>query len=518
MSVRIYLLSIILLLNNLFCARAQTPFGLKVRGKVKTLIVFFDGLRPDYITEEQMPNLFAFRKSAARGTHHHSVFPTVTRVNSASYATGSYPGTHGLLGNSIYIPEVAANKPIGTSYGDLSKIPPATSGPLLTAKSLGEVLADAGEKMMVFSSGTTGQAFLQNHTVNGAVVNPDLILPESFKPQVLQEIGEASKSEHEDLGRHKWITDALLKYGLVKDGPLVSAIWFSDPDGAAHEHGIGSEQAVTAIKYVDRQFGRIMEALQAKGADEQYNVIISTDHGFVTHKEKPGLADFLISEGLKKNRESDDIVVAEGAIYVKNHDQKVIEDIVAALHKQEWVGAVFTKAKKKDDAQGWVKGTLSFDLIHYDHSKRSGDILVAPNWNDAKNNRGYAGTDYSSGVAGHGGASPYEINIELMASGPYIANGQSTALPTSNIDIVPSILAMYDLPRPVGMDGRVIYELVSDYPPRVLRRHVPKLRKRVVNAVAKYPWGTYRLSAGMSVIKGAARYFNYAKTERTPAR
>jgi len=334
----------------------------------------------------------------------------------------------------------------------------------------------------------------------------------------LQEIGEASKSEHEDLGRHKWITDALLKYGLVKDGPLVSAIWFSDPDGAAHEHGIGSEQAVTAIKYVDRQFGRIMEALQAKGADEQYNVIISTDHGFVTHKEKPGLADFLISEGLKKNRESDDIVVAEGAIYVKNHDQKVIEDIVAALHKQEWVGAVFTKAKKKDDAQGWVKGTLSFDLIHYDHSKRSGDILVAPNWNDAKNNRGYAGTDYSSGVAGHGGASPYEINIELMASGPYIANGQSTALPTSNIDIVPSILAMYDLPRPVGMDGRVIYELVSDYPPRVLRRHVPKLRKRVVNAVAKYPWGTYRLSAGMSVIKGAARYFNYAKTERTPAR
>ena len=110
-------------------------------------------------------------------------------MNSASYATGSYPGTHGLLGNSIYIPEVAPSKAIGTTYEDLIKIPAATSGPLLTAKSLGEVLADAGQKMMVFSSGTTGQAFLQNHTVNGAVVNPGLILPEAFKAQVLNDIG-----------------------------------------------------------------------------------------------------------------------------------------------------------------------------------------------------------------------------------------------------------------------------------------------------------------------------------------
>ena len=94
----------------------------------------------------------------------------------------------------------------------------------------------------------------------------------------------------EGMGRHKWITDALLKYGLVKNGPLVSAIWFSDPDGAAHEHGIGSEQAVKAIQYVDGQFGRIIEALRSKGTDERYNIIISTDHGFVTHVARQGLA------------------------------------------------------------------------------------------------------------------------------------------------------------------------------------------------------------------------------------
>ena len=29
---------------------------------IRTIIVFFDGLRPDYITPEGMPNLYAFRQ------------------------------------------------------------------------------------------------------------------------------------------------------------------------------------------------------------------------------------------------------------------------------------------------------------------------------------------------------------------------------------------------------------------------------------------------------------------------
>ncbi|WP_353721230.1 alkaline phosphatase family protein [Dyadobacter sp. 676] len=509
MKAYFYLLltGVLLIVNGFVQAQESSP-----RFKTRTLIVFFDGLRPDYITEAQMPNLFAFKKTAAWGKHHHSVFPTVTRVNSASYATGSYPGTHGLLGNAIYIPEVAADKSIGTSYGDLNKIPAATSGPILTARSLGEVLADAGQKMMVFSSGTTGQAFLQNHTVNGAVVNPDLILPEAFKNRVLNELGMVSQGTDEAFGRHKWITDALLKYGLTKDGPLVSAVWFSDPDGAAHEYGIGSQQAVDAIKYVDGQFGRIMAALRGKGAGERFNVIISTDHGFVTHKEKPGLADFLIKEGFKRDRESDDVVVAEGAIYVKNHDEKAIADIVAALHKQEWAGAVFTKGLKKGDPQGRVKGTLSFDLIHYNHPKRSGDILVAPNWNDDKNEKGYAGTDYSGGVAGHGGSSPYEINIALLAAGPDFREGATTELPTSNVDIVPTILNIYGLSKPAAMDGRAVTELMKKP-----GKANGAFKKQLVKTEASYPWGSYELSADISVL-GAYRYLNYTRTERTPTR
>src|SRR5690606_31545507 len=160
-------------------------------GEVRTLIVFFDGLRPDYITPEAMPNVYAFAKAGVYGKQHHSVFPTVTRVNASSYSSGSYPETHGIMGNTVYFPQVDSKKGLNTGeYTDLNKIAAATDGHLLTAITLGEVLQKSGKKMMVFSSGSTGQAYLQNHTVSGgAIVNPGLILPESFKEEVIREVG-----------------------------------------------------------------------------------------------------------------------------------------------------------------------------------------------------------------------------------------------------------------------------------------------------------------------------------------
>lgn len=491
-------------------AQAQNPAAEKsLDGKNKTLIVFFDGLRPDYITEEQMPNLYAFKQKASYGKNHHSVFPTVTRVNSSSYATGSYPGTHGLLGNAVYFPKVSPNKAIGTTYPDLMRAQDSENGRLLTAVSLGEVLEAAGGKMMVFSSGTTGQAFLQNHKVGkGAIINQELILPESFKAQVMADIGPLPKGTGDVFIKHKWIADALLHYGLKNDGPLVSAIWFSDPDGAAHRYGIGSDQAVAAIKYVDAQFGRILDSLSSRGLKEKFNLLISTDHGFVTHTGKQDVTDLLIAEGLKKDKESDDVVIAEGAIYVKNHDKNQIEKIVALMHKTDWIGAVFTKPKKKGDMAGSVKGTLSFDAIHYNHPTRSGDILVAPNWNDDKNDKGFAGTDFSGGVAGHGGSSPYEINIAFFADGPDFKNAFTSELPTSNIDIAPTVLALYGLKAPSQMDGRALSEFLQNQ-----KAADNNAKKQVITAEAKYDWGTYKLQLEMSVL-GNYKYFDFTKTER----
>jgi predicted AlkP superfamily pyrophosphatase or phosphodiesterase len=477
---------------------------------LRTLIVFFDGLRPDYITAEAMPNLYAFSKTGCYGKQHHSVFPTVTRVNASSYSSGSYPGTHGLMGNTVYFPAVDSKKGLNTGdYSDLNKIITATDGHLLTAVTLGEVLHKASKKMMVFSSGSTGQALMQNHTVSGgAVVNPGLILPESFKETLIRDLGPIPAKAKPNAAQHTWVTNALIKYGLVLDGPLVSAIWFSDPDGTAHSDGVGASSSMESIKIVDAEFGRILSALKSKNLDQHFNIMVSTDHGFITNFGKQALTEFLISKGFKKDKESEDVVVAEGAIYVIDHNLDVIKKIVSALQAEEWVGPLFTKAKSAGDSKGVVDGTLSFESIHWSHPERSADILVDENWDDRSNENGYAGMSYSRGVAGHGGLSPYEVHIPLLAAGPSFKKGFQSDLPTSNVDLVPTILSIHNIPIPKTMDGRVVTELLTSGKNKKLS---PK--KETITTSANFPGGVYTLTLERTTLENY-QYVDFAKVER----
>ncbi len=479
----------------------------------RTLIFFFDGLRPDYITEEAMPNLFAFSKSGTYGKQHHSVFPTVTRVNSSSYSTGSYPKTHGIMGNTVYFPEVNPVKGLNTGEAqNLQKINAATNGNLLTTVSIGEILQQSGKRMMVFSSGSTGQALLQNHKVSGgAVINPDMILPESFKEEVYQQIGPAPKYAKPNRERHEWVTDALIKFGLVDNGPEVCAIWLSDPDGAAHADGIGSPAAVESIKIVDGQFGRVIKTLKEKNLDTIFNIIISSDHGFVTYLKAENLVADLIKQKFKLDTASQDVVVAEGAIYVKDHNKNKIQAIVNYLQGQPWVGAIFTKDKHPGSNEGWVNGTLSFSSIHWNHKDRSADILVDRNWNDEKNEKGYAGLAFSKwGAAGHGGLSPYEVQIPLLASGPSFKKAFSSEIPTSNVDIVPTILYLHNLPVPSSMDGRVMHELLLSGN----KKPLPKVRTERTEVSANYNRGTYKIVLERSILDNKYKYVNFATTTR----
>ncbi len=507
LRIKRYLIAIILLVIFQKVI-AQTPAA---ASDIRTLIVFFDGLRPDYITPEAMPNLYAFSKKGCYGKQHHSVFPTVTRVNSSSYSSGSYPATNGIMGNTVYFPEIDPKKGLNTGEAsELNKITVATNGHLLTTVTLGEILQKAGASMMVFSSGSSGQALLQNHTVSGgAVINTSMILPESLKPQLEKELGPIPPHAKPNSAQHQWVTDALIKYGLRLDGPMVSAIWFSDPDGTAHTDGIGVPSSMASIKSVDDQFGRIIADLEAKHLTSHFNIIVSADHGFVTHIGKDNMVDLLIKEGIKKGKESEEVVVAEGAIYVQNHDMPTIKKIVTLLQAQDWIGAIFTRAAKPGDEKGIVEGTVSFDAIHWNHPSRAGDILVDYNWNDDKNNLGYAGSSFSRGVAGHGGFSPYEVHIALLASGPSFKKSFESNLPTSNVDLAPTILHIHQLPIPASMEGRVMNELLIEKN----NSPVTTPKKQIITSTAKYKGGTYSLSVERTLL-GKYQYVDFARVER----
>jgi hypothetical protein len=63
---------------------------------------------------------------------------------------------------------------------------------------------------------------------------------------------------------------------------------------------------------------------------------------------------------------SKDIVVAEGAIYLRQPDQARVAAIVAALQRPE-VGAIFTRPGQDRTAAAGVVQALSFDVARWNH-------------------------------------------------------------------------------------------------------------------------------------------------------
>ncbi|WP_194778141.1 alkaline phosphatase family protein [Pararhodonellum marinum] len=478
-----------------------------------TLVIIIDGLRKDYISETNTPNLYKITQKGVVGDKNRSVFPTVTRVNSTSYATGSYPKTHGILGNSIYLPSVNALKGINTGDADaLMEADQVENGKLLHTSTFGEAVEKSGNTTFtVFSTGSTGQSYLLNQKISGkGIINPDLLLPNGLEEEVVGQIGNYPAKTKPNKPRHIWVTDAFIEYALKKSGSSINTIWYSDPDGTAHGEGIGSEITMEAIKGVDEQVGRILAYVAENDMEDQFNLLISADHGFATHKGNPGLVDFLVEKGLKESKESEDVVVVGGAIYLKSSDQEKVQKIVSALQQETWVGAIFTESAEENKDMGVIPGTLSFSLINWDHPERAADILVDVNWTSEINEFGYEGFTYNRGVAGHGSSSPYEVPTPFLALGPSFKTNYANQFPTSMIDIMPTVLHIHGIQPIDRPDGRVMHEILkeSDKLNDLGKVNQEEVKTSVINGASHYELSLFRTHYG------SYQYLDFTQTTR----
>ena len=257
------------------------------------------------------------------------------------------------------------------------------------------------------------------------------------------------------------VVDAYFSIALDDLHPDVTFLWISDPDHTAHNKGVGTETTRRALQLVDADIGRIEDALQARGLLERTNIVVTSDHGFSTHGGTLNLDAIVRPLANTLPDGSRDIVVSEGAIYVRSGDRDArVKAIVAALQKNPDVGAIFTRPDPRRGPsafEGVVAGTLSFDVARWNHP-RSGDVLVSANWTRERNADGYEGKTTDRGAAGHGASSPYDIHNVLMAAGPDFRAGATSDAPTGNVDLTPTLLQLLGVPVPSAMTGRVIEE------------------------------------------------------------
>ncbi|MBU6436224.1 MAG: alkaline phosphatase family protein, partial [Betaproteobacteria bacterium] len=169
------------------------------------IVFVWDGLRPDLVNATDTPNLYALRQSGVNFSDNHATYPTFTMMNSASFATGSFPGTTGFYGNTLWV-----NNPSGTTppsgnnafggtvdftqpvftedYAILTDLNAYYSNQLLLVGTLFQAAQKAGLKTVAL--GKSGAAFLQDYTRGGIIVDERFVWPQTLA-QELQAKGYA---------------------------------------------------------------------------------------------------------------------------------------------------------------------------------------------------------------------------------------------------------------------------------------------------------------------------------------
>ncbi len=301
----------------------------------KNVVIFvWDGLRPDSPNATDTPNLLALRGGGVDFQDNHSTYPTFTMMNSASFATGGFPGTTGFYGNTLWANgpatggksssggNVDLHQPIFTEdWGVLDSLRSFYSGNLLLVKTLFEAAHDKGLKTAAV--GKSGAAYLQDYKRGGDIVDENFIWPESLAREVAAssplprntqfayDAGTFSTVTLPDGGpgpnptaagavvrladkvtadptadagspnnnQNKYMMDVFTQVVLPKDKPRLTLVWFRSPDSTEHPYGPGTAQYRDSLRSQDALLGELMDGLRASGMDQSTDIIVVSDHG-----------------------------------------------------------------------------------------------------------------------------------------------------------------------------------------------------------------------------------------------
>jgi arylsulfatase A-like enzyme len=490
-------------------------------GRRLVIVFVVDGLRPDSITAEDTPTLFRLRAEGVDFSDGHAVFPTVTRVNAATLSTGAQPGTHGIVGNQMYVPAVDPARAFDTgNYRNLLALDRATGGRLLMAPTLAERLHARGRRLVGVSSGSTGSAFLLNPKAPagvGAVVNgyfdpgKTVAYPEPVSEAILSKLGPAPPKVA-GAARYDasvaWTQRVLREYVLPELQPDVVIDWLTEPDHSQHQGGVGSPDAREALRHDDAEIARVLVSLDALELAAHTDVLVTSDHGFTSNGGYLDVVRSLVEARLKAATDSPEVVVASSgqaiALHVEGHDLERIARIARFVQSEDWGGVLFTAGRGSGDPLGAVEGTFSLELIHVANRERGADLVVTFPWTSQTNTYGVRGTDLAcvSGgakfyAADHGSMSPWNVRNTLFGWGGSFKWRTTVRVAAGNVDVVPTVLALLGLDPGAdsGLDGRVLVEALEEGaadPERMIQE------TRVHTAAA----GAYRAAIQVSHVDG----------------
>ena len=467
------------------------------------VVVVWDGMRPDFVSEETTPTLWKLAREGVSFRNHHPVYPSATMVNGTAMVTGVYPGKSGVIANYVYRPDIEAHvaiaveSPVVVKKGDQ-----LSNGKYISVPTIAELVQRAGGRTAVASAKTVG-LLLDRRVGIGPAKNCTTLfagsaLPDGVLARIAAALGPFPSAR---LQRDRWTTKAVTDF-VWKDGvPAFTVLWLGEPDLTQHETAPGAPSALAAIKASDENLAAVLSGLDQQGVRKTTDVFVVSDHGFSTIRRSIDLRKTLTDAGFVAKTEFDGqpkpgdiMLVGNGGsvlFYVVGHDAMVTRRLVEFLQQSDFAGVIFTK-------QG-LSGTFHLNDAKIDNP-HAPDVVMAFRWNDSKNQFGTPGmidADWqrAAGEGTHATLSRFDMHNTLVAAGPDFRRGQTDDLPTGNVDLAPTILHILGFNASKEMDGRILSEaLVStDLVP-----HGRKTETKTMESRKDFPAGTWRQSLQIS--------------------
>src|SRR5947208_8927188 len=139
---------IILLLFLIVCSSAAAIVPAKPERHV--VVVVWDGMRPDFVTEQNTPTLWKLAREGVTFRNHHAVYPSATMVNGTAMVTGVYPGNSGIIANHVYRPDIDPHRGVDVELRSVvEKGDQVSYGKYISAPTIAELVQRTGARTVI---------------------------------------------------------------------------------------------------------------------------------------------------------------------------------------------------------------------------------------------------------------------------------------------------------------------------------------------------------------------------------
>ncbi len=459
------------------------------------VVVVWDGMRPDFVSEQNTPTLWKLAQAGVTFRNHHSAYPSATIVNGTAINTGVYPDRSGILANRDYLPNIDAKKSVDVENTRVvRKGDELSANQYVAAPTIAELLHGRGQRTAIATAKTVG-LLLDRHLDSRHGQNifaGDALSPGAISPLV-KTLG-AFPPAAQPADRDAWTTKALTDFLWADRVPIFSLLWLSEPDDTEHKTAPGAPAALAAIKSSDDNLARVLAALDKSGGGRTTSttdIFVVSDHGFSTIAREIDVPTILrkagfdaVTEFASEPKPGQIMMVGNGGtvlFYVIGHDAATTRRLVEFLQQTDFAGVIFTRQA--------MEGTFTLDKVMVDN-EHAADVVMSFRGTGDKNQFGVPGmidADWqrAAGKGTHATLTKFDMHNLLIAAGPDFQNGLTSDLPSGNVDLTPTILAILGIKPSAALDGRVLAEAMKNSANL-------KPETQTIEATKKFPGGIWR--------------------------